>query len=158
MDARKWAFVAALFSWIGVSFEPLSASCPGGIQTDDLSLARSLTRSTAVFIGRPISQRLVKLPQAEVTFIDTTFKVENIWKGPQDAQTLVVRSCGYRDPRTGQEQICGGGVYFFDIGLRYVLFVSGEPLRVVCDPVELIDGALAPHVLAWLSGQSRQTR
>jgi hypothetical protein len=54
MDARKWAFVAVLLSCIGVSFEPLFASCPGGIQTDDLSLERSFNRSTAVFIGRAI--------------------------------------------------------------------------------------------------------
>ena len=153
MNARKWAFIAVMLS--SVSFEPLSASCAGGIQTDDLSLAKSLTESTAVFIGRAISQRLVKLQGA---YTDTTFEVEEIWKGPQNAQTLVVRTCGYRDPRTGQKQICGGGVYFFEIGSRYVVFVRGEPPRVHCDPVELIDGALAPHVLAWLSGQPRQTR
>jgi hypothetical protein len=143
---------------MGVSFAPLSASCPNGIQTDDVSLAMSLTRSTAVFIGRPVSQRLVKLPRVEVTYTDTTFEVEDIWKGPQDAQTLVVRTCGYHDPRTGEEQLCGGGVYFFDIGSRYVVFVRGEPLRVDCDPVELIDGRPASRVLAWLSGQPRQTR
>ena len=137
MNARKWAFVAVLLSCIGVSFDPLFASCPGGIQTDDLSLETSFNRSAAVFIGRAIRQSIVKLPKIEVTFTDGTFEVEDIWKGSQDAKTLVVRTCGYGDPRTGQEQICGGGVYFFDVGSRYVLFVSGQPLRVDCDPVEL---------------------
>jgi hypothetical protein len=158
MGARKWAFIAVLLSCIGVSFELLVASCPGGAQTDDVSLERSFNRSTAVFIGRAITRGLVKLPKIEGTFTDTIFEVEDIWKGPQDARTLVVRTCGYRDPRTGQEQICGGGGYLFEAGSRYVLFVSGEPLRVDCDPVALIDSTLATPVLAWLSSQSRQTR
>ena len=157
MDARKWGFVAVLLSCIGLSFEPLLASCPGGIQTDDLSLERSFTRSAAVFIGRVITQRLVKLPNVEATFTDTTFVVDDIWKGPRDAKTLVVRTCGFRDPRASQ-QVCGGGTYFIDVGSRYALFVSGEPLQVGCDPVELVDPTLAKPVVAWLSGQSRQPR
>ena len=156
MDARRWAFVAVLLSCIGVSFEPLFASCPGGIPTDDLSLEKSFNRSTAVFMGRAIGQRIHKA--GETAFTNTTFQVEDIWKGPREARTLVVRTCGYRDPRTGREQLCGGGVYFFGVGSRYVLFVSGEPLRVDCDPVELIDSKVVQPVLRWLSGQSRQTR
>jgi hypothetical protein len=156
MGVRDWIFITVLLSCIGVSVAPLAASCPGGIQTDEKSLAVHFARSDAVFTGRAVSQRIVTPATAGSKFTETTFEVEELWKGRPAAKTLTVLSCGYFDVRTQQHTLCGGGSDRFLIGSPYVLFVRGNPLEVDCEPVEPITSA--SHVLAWLSSLPRQAR
>jgi hypothetical protein len=152
---RRPLFLATSLLIIWQSVAPVDASCPGGIQTDEKSLASHFARSDAVFTGRAISQRTVTPVGAGSKFTETTFEVEELWKGAS-VRTLTVLSCGYYDERLQRHTLCGGGVYHFVIGSDYVLFVRGTPLEVDCEPVELI--SRAPHVLAWLSGQPRQAK
>jgi hypothetical protein len=150
---RTLLLLTTLLLIISQSVAPVDASCPGGIQTDDESLAAHFARSNAVFTGRAVSQRIVTPFGAGSKFTETTFEVKELWKGAS-TRTLTVLSCGYFDIATQQHTLCGGGAYHFMIGSDYVLFVRGTPLEVDCEPVELI--SRAPHVLAWLSSLPRK--
>jgi hypothetical protein len=119
-------FVAALIATVSFSGVPVAADCP------ILPLENLFAQSSAVFVGRAVSQRVVADDSGHAhngLISETTLEVEEIWKGQAgQSGTLPVRVCGYYDPATGNTVTCGTGNRFV-VGSRYVVFAYGDPLR-----------------------------
>src|SRR5262249_40294895 len=81
----------------------------------------------------------------------TTFEVEEIWKGTADSARRV-RTCGWTDGTI--EMLCSECSTFM-VGSRYVVFASGDPLETSqCLATALVDRA--HKTLQWLSGKPRK--
>ena len=147
MKTQRLRLIVLVLTWIQASAVPTSALCPGPV-----TFEQQFARSQAVFVGRAIAQQIV--PNAtgyrnRVT--ETTFEVEELWKGQANTKTLRVQSRPWND---GNEAVSTEGPTFV-IGSRYVVFASGEPLWATgCDPAELVDRA--KDILMWLSGKPRK--
>jgi hypothetical protein len=82
------------------------------------------------------------------------FEIEEIWKGQAKDQRLLVRTCSYYDPATGETITCG--VNRFMVGSRYVVFAwrKGAILTASteCDlDIQLVDKA--QETLKWLASK-----
>lgn len=141
-------FIVFLLSWIGVSVVPTRAMCPGPLTLED-----QFARSQTVFVGRAIAQQIVPTGSRSGTrATETTFQVEEIWKGQSNAKTLRVQTCGWND---GSEAMTCSEGFTFVVGSRYVVFAGGDPLETSqCQPTGLVDRARG--TLQWLSGKPRK--
>jgi hypothetical protein len=153
---RNCLFGATLLSCVGAFGVSVAAECP------TIPIEALFANSAAVFVGRAVSQRVVtraesaESPRGRIT--ETTFEVEDLWKGPRSTKTLAVQTCGFHDLVTDEMIICGNGNHF-DVGSRYLVFAFGDPLTASteCDQhITLLEKAATS--LKWLSGQPRQPR
>jgi hypothetical protein len=93
MHANRLMFIVLVLSAIGVSVVPTRAMCPG-----PLPLEVQFAGSQTVFVGRAIAQRIVPTGSSAGTrATETTFEVEELWKGQANAMTLRVQTCGWND-------------------------------------------------------------
>jgi hypothetical protein len=150
MNAKPLMFLVLLLSAIGVSVVPTHAMCPG-----PLTLEAQFAGSQAVFLGRAIAQQIVPTRAgsgAETRATETTFEVEELWKGQATARTLRVQTCGWHDD--SQSVTCSEG-FRFVVGSRYVVFAIADPLETSgCEPTASVERAEA--TLQWLSGKPRK--
>lgn len=157
MAARKRLFVAAFLCGLWTLTESAQATCP------IMSKEELFAYSRAVFVGHAVSQRIVTRASPGVT--ETTFEVEESWKGAAGSKTLVVQTCGFIDDVSAIT--CGAG-YRFVVGSRYLVFASGDPLTASteCDGhITLLEKAEAllkglsdhpaPHVLFTIGHEQR---
>ena len=148
MHAQRLMFVGVVLTFIGIMVVPTSASCPGPMTLDD-----QFASSQAVFVGRALAQQIVLSNSGfRGRAAETTFEVQELWKGQADAKTLRVLTCGWID---GRETVtCGGGVTFV-VGSRYVVFATGDPLwSTECQQAtSLMDRA--KDTLQWLVSKPR---
>jgi hypothetical protein len=147
MDTQRLMFMALLLSWIGASVVPTSAMCPGSVTLDD-----QFAHSQTVFVGRAVAQQIVPTgSRSETRATETTFEVGEFWKG-QKNPTIRIRTCGWIDG--SMAMTCSEDVTFH-VGLRYVVFASGDPLETnSCFPTGLVDRS--EKTLQWLSGKPRK--
>jgi hypothetical protein len=136
MRIRRFLFVAVT---IAASVDA-RASCPGPLTLDD-----QFARSSTVFVGRVIRQRVA--PSADRgPATETTLEAERIWKGER-RRTIVVRTCGWAE---GRDAVTCSDDVRFRVGARYVVFASGHPLQTSdCQPTQLFDDAQA--TIRWLA-------
>jgi hypothetical protein len=155
MSTRRSMFIVLVLSWIAASVVPTRASCV------ESTLDTQFARSQAVFVGRAIDQRIVPdpllVPDPESRVTETTFDVEQRWKGPATT-TLRVQTCGWFALGKDQAMSCSVG-FPFHVGVRYVVFASAIPgddslVTNTCVPTSAIDRAEA--TLQWLSGKPRK--
>lgn len=87
------------------------------------SLADEYHHSNAVFVGRIVSLEISsKVIDGEtIENMTATFDVERRWKGPS-VRRLRVQTCGT------QAMACTCG-FNFQLGVRYVVFAEGKPLK-----------------------------
>ena len=138
--------LASLLGVMAASSASVRAACPV------TTLESQFTNSTAVFVGRAMAERVVaasRNPGGRVT--ETTFEVEDRWKGASDP-IVRVQTCGWT---VGDKTLlCSEGVRFV-VGERYLVFAAGQPLQTsACQPTERVDRA--ERTVRWLSGQPRR--
>ena len=77
-------------------------------------------------MGRAIAQQVVSWPgrPAGTRATETTFHVEELWKGEPTA-TLRILNCGWQD--VDETSTCSDSQ--FVVGSRYVVFATGDPLE-----------------------------
>ena len=134
-----------LVSWVGLLVAPTLATCPG-----PLTLEEQFARSQVVFIGRAVAQQIVVTDSSRGTrATETTFEVEEFWKGESKANVRV-QTCGWHDER---EAMTCSEAFTFVPGARSVVFAAGNPLETsLCHPTALADRAEA--TLTFLSAKS----
>ena len=120
------------------------------------TLEQQFAASSVVFVGVATAQEVetaTEIVQAPATTARwqrtiTTFKVEQVWKGPSDT-TMRVRTCGEN------EGDCSVS-FAFQVGAKYLVFASGAPLQTSrCDPTSLVERA--GPTLDWLKDKPRKT-
>jgi hypothetical protein len=118
-----------------------------------VTLEEQFARSQAVFVGRAIAQRIVPITSRDgERATETTFEVEELWKGEAKSKTLRVLICTWND---GFRAVTCEGPLIFTIGARYVVFASGDPLWATgCDPADLV--YRAQETMHFLSGKPRK--
>jgi hypothetical protein len=117
-----------------------------------LAIDDEFNRSTAVFVGRAITQSVPMTPTLSWSrATETTFEVEDVWKGKPE-KTIRIRTCG---GTVGEESVtCGEGCHFV-MGSRYVVFAEGQPLVTdTCHHTALAERAA--ETLQWLSKKPRK--
>jgi hypothetical protein len=127
---------------VGLSNVPVVAECVVD------GPERVFDDATAVFLGRAVSQSIVRstLPSGRAT--ETTFAVRQVWKGPTEV-TLRVQTCGWADNNT-MGGWCGDSAQF-TIGSQYLVFASGNPLvSVGCESLPASSGN---SFLKWLASK-----
>src|SRR6185295_12948034 len=100
-----------------------------------------------IFVGEAVAQRIVPWPgrRAGTRATETTFDVEELWKG-QPTATLRILNCGWGD---GDQTVTCSSDFIFAVGSRYVVFASGDPpVTGACSPTALVDRA--GETLKWL--------
>jgi hypothetical protein len=135
MNAHRWIFLGVCLSGIAMTVAPAGASCPV-----PPTLEERFAHTPTVFVGRAIAQQIVpwtsRLP-AGTRATETTFDVEELWKG-QPTATLRILNCGWQD--ADQTVTCSD--FKFVVGSRYVVFAAGDPLETnECFPTALVDQA-----------------
>ena len=144
---RRWTFVVIFLLHTPVATARVHAEC-GAM----MSLDEQFAMSQAVFVGRAIGQEIVSnqsRPGSRET--QTTFEVEEIWKGTADSARRV-RTCGWTDGTL--MTTCSEG-FTFIVGSRYVVFATGDPLETSqCFATALVDRA--EKTLLWLSEKPRK--
>ena len=117
-----------------------------------VTLDEDFKRSTAVFVGRAVAQRVMATPtQSWPRTTETTLEVETLWKGAPE-KTVQIRTCG---GIVGKEAITCGEGFRFVVGSRYVVFADGQPLTTdACHHTAL--GERAQQTLQWLSKKPRR--
>jgi hypothetical protein len=120
------------------------------------TLEKQFASSSVVFVGLATAQEvetateIVHPPATTASWkrTITTFKVEEVWKGPSD-RTVRVRTCGEN------EGDCSVS-FAFQVGSKYLVFAGGEPLQTSrCVPTSLVDRA--SRTLEWLADKPRKT-
>jgi hypothetical protein len=134
------------------SFAIARSVLPAHAECATLAIDEEFKRSTAVFVGRAIAQSVATMPTLSwPRATETTFEVEEVWKGKSD-KTIRVRTCG---GTVGEESITCGEAFHFVIGSRYVVFAEGQPLVTdTCHHTAL--AARAAKTLQWLSKEPRK--
>jgi hypothetical protein len=147
MARQRLMFMVVVVSWIGVSVVPTRADCPF------VTLEDQFARSQAVFIGRAIAQQIVPINARSGTrATETTFAIEQLWKGRVNPKTLRVRTCSWND---GNNAVTCGESLTIVVGSRYIVFAIGDPLETSqCQPTALAERA--EKTLQWLSGKPRK--
>jgi hypothetical protein len=120
-----------------------TAECP------TLRISDEFDRSTAVFVGRAVSQAIASTPALSWSrATETTFEIETLWKGEM-GRTLRVQTCG---GAVGADDITCGEAFKFQVGARYVVFADGTPLTTnTCHHTGFVDEGVARQTLEWLS-------
>lgn len=142
MNAHRWIFLGLCLSGIAMTVAPAGASCPR-----PPTLEERFAETPTVFVGRAIAQQVVPWPgrPAGTRATETTFHVEELWKG-QPTATLRILNCGWQD--VDETATCSD--FQFVVGSRYVVFAAGDPLETnECLPTGLVDRAEA--TLQWLA-------
>jgi hypothetical protein len=105
-----------------------------------------------VFVGKATSQRAVASPSGERRVGQTTFEIEELWKGqPPDRNSIAVHTCSYTDATTGDGLLCSDEPRF-TVGSRYVVFATGNPLVATgCGGSGSARIDLAEAALQWLA-------
>jgi hypothetical protein len=154
---NRWLIRLALVTLFGITLTsvPLKAICVTTTPDEHVALAEEFTKSAVVFVGRAITQEVETATEVIVppdtihrwTRTITTFEVEEVWKGPS-GKTVRVRTCG-----VGKS--CSV-TFEFQIGSRYLVFASGEPLQTSrCNSTALVERA--GRTLEWLADKPRTT-
>jgi hypothetical protein len=127
---------------------------PGQVRAEcaTLQIADEFDRSTAVFVGRAVSQAIAASPAwSWPRATETTFEIETLWKG-ELRKTSRVQTCG---GVVGAEGITCGEAFRFQVGARYVVFADGTPLTTnTCHHTAFVDETVGRETLQWLSKKS----
>jgi hypothetical protein len=112
-----------------------------------MTLDDHFSRSSIVFVGRAISQQIVPIRSPSGSrATETTFEVEELWKGQADAIPRV-RTCGWTE---GDVALTCFEGFSFVVGSRYVVFAAGDPFETSgCGPTGLKDRS--ERTLQWLA-------
>jgi hypothetical protein len=141
MDCRSLSFTLATLG-ITMTSTSVGASCP------TLTIDKNFAISTAVFVGRATDQKstAAQNPGEWAIATETTFEVEDVWKGPRE-RTIRVKTCG--GTVNGESVTCSESFRFM-VGSKYLVFALGDPLQGNdCAPTAQVD--LAGRTLQWLS-------
>jgi hypothetical protein len=142
--------VAFLLGALAIARSPMPthAACAA------LTLSEDFKRSTAVIVGRAVAQSVATTPTLTwPRATETTFDVEQVWKGPVD-KSLQIRTCG---GTVGREEMICNEAFLFVVGSRYVVFGEGQPLVTsACRHTELM--STAEETLTWLSSKPLKRR
>ena len=135
-------FVAALFI-------PAAARAECAIP----SVERDFTKGDVVFIGRAVNQEVAgspRHPPPRNRSTETTFEIEQIWKGKPDAP-IRVQTCGWNEG--GRILNCSDPGFRFVVGERYLVFAFGNPSNTWetdgCTATSRVDRA--EDFLKWLA-------
>jgi hypothetical protein len=114
------------------------------------TVEQAFDTSRAVFVGRASSQRVVTGKSAADWKTETTFDVEQSWKGSAEKRHIQIQTCG---GTVGDSSVTCGESFSFTIGERYLVFAAGQPLTTnTCEPTRRVSDA--HDVLTWLSART----
>jgi hypothetical protein len=134
------------------SIVTLASPIPARAECATLQIADEFDRSTAIFVGRAVSQAIALSPAwSWPRATETTFEIETLWKG-EHRRTLRVQTCG---GVVGGEAITCSEAFRFHVGAKYIVFADGTPLTTnTCHHTALVDETVARETLQWLSKKS----